>query len=137
MTPSGAVDSQLDWLLADFVRGTTGVLLGVVVASDGLRLAASERIDPGMADRLAAITSGLVSLGRSVTLTFGAGPIRQTIVEMAEGYLFITPVSQASSLAVFTSRACDMGMVGYAMTLLAERVGHALTPKPRVPAEGD
>ena len=43
----------------------------------------------------------------------------------------MTPVSGASALAVFTSRDSDMGLVGYEMTLLAERVGHALTPSPR------
>jgi len=57
--------------------------------------------------------------------------MEQTIVEMAGGYLFVTPVSGASALAVFTSRDSDMGLVGYEMTLLAERVGHALTPSPR------
>jgi hypothetical protein len=33
---------------------------------------------------------------------------------------------------VFSARQCDIGMVGYEMTQLAERVGHALTPQPRM-----
>jgi uncharacterized protein len=32
-------------------------------------------------------------------------------------------------------RTCDMGMIGYEMTLLAARVGHMLTPGRR-PAPG-
>jgi len=47
------------------------------------------------------------------------------------GYLFVTPISGSSALAVFTDRQCDIGLVGYEMTLLAERVGHALTPAAR------
>jgi predicted regulator of Ras-like GTPase activity (Roadblock/LC7/MglB family) len=122
---------QLDWLLVEFVRNTPGVRHGLVVAGDGLRLAASELLGTAAADQLAAVTSGLISLANGVARSFGAGPMEQTIVEMAGGYLFVTPVSGASALAVFTSRDCDMGLVGYEMTLLAERVGHALTPSLR------
>jgi hypothetical protein len=39
-------------------------------------------------------------------------------------------------LAVFAERACDMGMIGYEMTLLAARVGHMLTPGRRPAAAG-
>jgi uncharacterized protein len=38
-------------------------------------------------------------------------------------------------LAVFAERTCDMGMIGYEMTLLAARVGHMLSPGRR-PAPG-
>jgi hypothetical protein len=50
---------------------------------------------------------------------------------MGGGYLFINSVSAGSALAVFASRRCDMGLVGYEMTMLTARVGHALTPDPR------
>jgi predicted regulator of Ras-like GTPase activity (Roadblock/LC7/MglB family) len=111
----GGVDGQLDWLLADFVRGTPGVVHALVVSGDGLRLAASERVDARLGDRLAAATSGLVSLAR------GTAQLLDT-----------APVSHGSTLAVVADRNCDMGMVGYEMTLLAARVGHVLTPAPRV-----
>jgi uncharacterized protein len=39
-------------------------------------------------------------------------------------------------LAVFADRYCDIGMIGYEMTLLAARVGHLLTPAPRVSSGG-
>lgn len=131
MTVSGATDRRLDWLLVEFVRNTPGVLHGLVVAGDGLQLAASEQIERGLADHLAAVTSGLVSLAESVARSFGAGSMQQTIIEMDRGYLFVTPISGASALAVYTSPDCDMGMVGYEMTLLADRVGHVLTPELR------
>ena len=50
--------------------------------------------------------------------------------------LLISPISTGPSLAVFARRRCDMRMVGYEMTLLAARVGHALTPAPR-PAQSE
>jgi predicted regulator of Ras-like GTPase activity (Roadblock/LC7/MglB family) len=131
MTSPATSHKQLDWLLIDFTRGTPGVMHSLVVTGDGLRLAASERMDVGLADRLSAVTSGLVSLAQTVAQTFQAGPMEQTIVEMRGGYLFVTPISGNSALAVFTDRHCDIGMIGYEMTLLAERVGHALSPVPR------
>ena len=129
MTAAGTIDGgKLDWLLVDFVRSTAGARHALVVSADGLRLAASQGIDQALGDQLAAVTSGLLSLAQGVASSFQAGSVRQTIVEMAGGYLFVTSISEGSLLAVLAERACDMGMVGYEMTLLAARVGHLLTP---------
>jgi predicted regulator of Ras-like GTPase activity (Roadblock/LC7/MglB family) len=127
---------QLDWLLIDFARATPGVTHALVVSGDGLPLAASELVDAGLADHLAAVTSGLISLAHGVARSLAAEPMRQTVVEMGGGYLFVTPVSKASSLAVVADLQCDMGMVGYEMTLLAARVGHVLTPALRPGQDG-
>jgi predicted regulator of Ras-like GTPase activity (Roadblock/LC7/MglB family) len=128
VTTAGAVDGrQLDWLLVDFVRSTAGT-------RHALRLAASQAIGEDLGDQLAAVTSGLLSLAQGIASSFAAGPVRQTIVEMSGGYLFLTSISEGSMLAVFAERACDMGMVGYEMTLLAARVGHMLTPGRRAAA---
>jgi predicted regulator of Ras-like GTPase activity (Roadblock/LC7/MglB family) len=124
-------DRRLDWYLTEFARSTPGVTHALVVSGDGLQLSSTDRLDAGLADQLAAVTSGLVSLSRSVARTFQAEPMHQTIIEMAGGYLFVTPVSNASALAVLTTPQCDIGMIGYEMTLLAERARHALTPAPR------
>ena len=125
---------QLDWLVDDFARRIAGVRQALVVSGDGLRLAASAGVDTGLGDQLSAVASGLVSLTRGAAQCFGAEPVRQTIVEMGGGYLFVTAVSDGSSLAVFADAQCDIGMVGYEMTMLASRVGHALTPAPRAGA---
>ncbi|WP_219416068.1 roadblock/LC7 domain-containing protein [Pseudonocardia nigra] len=127
---------QLDWLLAEFVRDTPGVVHGVVVSGDGLRLAMSPGVGVALGDQLAAAASGLVSLARGTAHLLEAGPVSQTILEMAGGYLFVTSVSQGATLAVFAERRCDIGMVGYEMMMLASRVGHALTPAPRTTAGG-
>jgi predicted regulator of Ras-like GTPase activity (Roadblock/LC7/MglB family) len=128
-------DPHLDWLINDFVRATPDVGSAMVVSGDGLVLAASTVIDETLADRLAAVTSGLVSLASGAAEMLDADPVRQTIVEMGGGYLFINSISAGSALAVFASGRCDMGLVGYEMTMLAARVGHALTPDPRPAAE--
>jgi predicted regulator of Ras-like GTPase activity (Roadblock/LC7/MglB family) len=131
VTTGGVLGRQLDWLLTEFVRDTPGVQHAVAVSTDGLALAASERVSDGLADQLAAATSGLVSLARGTAHTLHAGEVTQTIIEMAGGYLFLTSMSEGSSVAVSTERDCDMGMVGYEVTMLAARVGHVLTSHPR------
>jgi len=137
VTAAGAVGGrQLDWLLVDFTRRTPGVRHGLVVSRDGLRLAASERIDTGLADQLAAISSGLVSLAQGAARAFSAEPVQQTIVEMGGGYLFVSSIGEGAVLAVFADRYCDIGMIGYEMTLLAARVGYVLNPAPRVSSGG-
>ena len=123
---------RLDWLLNDFVRDTAGVLHAVVVSGDGLRMAASGQVDPRLNDQLAAATAGLASLAGGTAALLQLGPMSQTIVEMAGGHLFVTSISRDSTLAVVADRSCDMGLVGYEMTLLAAQVGHALTPAPRM-----
>jgi predicted regulator of Ras-like GTPase activity (Roadblock/LC7/MglB family) len=131
-----ARSGQLDWLLAEFVRDVPGVVHGVVVSGDGLRLATSPDVGVALGDQLAAAASGLVSLARGTAHLLAAGNVSQTILEMAGGYLFVTSISQGATLAVFAQRSCDIGMVGYEMTMLASRVGHALTPAPRMSAGG-
>jgi predicted regulator of Ras-like GTPase activity (Roadblock/LC7/MglB family) len=129
-------DGQLDWLLDEFVGGTPGVVHGVVVSGDGLRLAMSSGVSTALGDQLAAAASGLVSLARGTAHLLSAGPVTQTILEMASGYLFVTSISQGAVLAVFAERQCDIGLVGYEMTMLASRVGHALTPALRAAVGG-
>ncbi|MGQ0482599.1 MAG: roadblock/LC7 domain-containing protein [Pseudonocardia sp.] len=131
MTVAGQSRRQMDWLLDDFVKATPGVRHTLVISGDGLRLAASQDVGTALADGLSAAASGLVSLARGAASLLDAEPVSQTIVEMAGGYLFATSVSQGSILVVHTEQQCDIGMVGYEMTMLANRVGHALTPAAR------
>jgi uncharacterized protein len=130
------MSDQVGWLLAEFGRSTAGVRGSLVVSADGLKLATSPEVDPTLADQLSAAACGLVSLARGTAVLLGAGPVAQTILEMEGGYLFVTAVGQGATLAVHAERSCDIGMVGYEMTMLAARVGHVLTPQSRATAGG-
>jgi uncharacterized protein len=125
---------QLDWLLVEFVRDTPGVVHGVVVSGDGLRLATSPGVGTALGDQLAAAASGLLSLARGTAHLLAAGTLTQTILEMSKGYLFVSAVGPGAALAVYAESDCNIGLVGYEMTMLASRVGHALSPAPRTSA---
>jgi uncharacterized protein len=134
--PNAGAGSRLDWLLVGFARETPGVTAAVVVSVDGLPLAASSGVTDALADQLAAAASGLVSLARTTARLLASGDLTQTILEMTGGYLFVTSVSRGATVAVHTDRQCDLGLVGYEMTMLAERVGRALDPGIRIGTGG-
>ena len=121
--------SQFNFLLNNFVRGTSGVSSAVAVSSDGLLMARSETLDDAGADQVAAIISGFVSLGQGAARCFAFDRLSQVIVAMRGGYLFVSSMSNAGCLGVVATPQCDIGNVGYQMALLVERAGQMLTPE--------
>ncbi len=119
---------NFNWLLSSFVESTAGVTDAVAVSSDGLLMAMSSSLERAGAEQLAAIIAGMTSLAESTARCFALGGLDQVIVAMEEGYLFVSSVSGGSSLGVVSERRCDVGAVGYQMTLLVQRVGAVLTP---------
>jgi uncharacterized protein len=132
----GDDDRDLNWLLNNFVDRIAGAQSAVVVTTDGLVLALSDRIARDTADQLAAITSGLSSLTAGAARCFQAGPVNQLIVEMGGGFLFVTAISDSSALAVMCDPDCDIGLIGYEMSLLVSRIGQVLTPALRAELQG-
>jgi hypothetical protein len=122
---------NLNWLVQTFVERTPGVAHAVVVSSDGLPMAVSSGLDRATADRFAAVASGLTGLARGVAVPFGAGSVTQVVIEMERAFLFVTGISDGSSLAVLALGSCDVGLVGYEMAVLVERAGAVLTPELR------
>ena len=49
-------------------------------------------------------------------------------MEMARGFLFVMSISDGSLIGALTTSDCDIGALGYEMTLLTERLGEVLTP---------
>jgi uncharacterized protein len=122
---------DLDWLVTDFVDRMRDVAHAVVVSADGLPLACNARFPRDHADKLAAVTSGLVSLTQGASTVFQAGRVIQTAVEMEAGLFVVMAISNGSSLAVLAVSDCDLGLVAYEMSLLVERVGRELIPASR------
>lgn len=136
MTVPQAQSGRFGWLVDDFVSRVPGVAHAVVVSADGLLLTASCHLPRDRADQLAAVASGLVSLTQGAARCFEAGQVVQTVVEMERGLVLLMSISDGSCLAVLASPTCDIGLVGYEMTLLVDRVGQQLTPKLRGDLQG-
>lgn len=120
--------TDLNWLLEGLCRRTTGVLHAIVVSSDGLLMAVSPGLDRPTADQLSAVTAGLASLTRGAARCFEGGAVRQVMVDMEEGFLFVTSISDGSSLAVVAADDADIGLVGYEMATFVNQASRVLTP---------
>ncbi len=120
--------ADFTWLIDGFVTRTPGVAHAAVVSTDGLLMAASSALPRDRADQLAAIASGLSSLTGGAARCFDGGEVVQTVVEMERGFVMLMAISDGSSLITLAEPACDIGLVGYEMTLLVDRVGESLTP---------
>jgi predicted regulator of Ras-like GTPase activity (Roadblock/LC7/MglB family) len=77
---------------------------------------------------MAAIITGIRALSHGAANELSKGQVLQAIVEMDRAFLFVSAISGGSTLGVVAERGCDLGMVGYEITLLVERVGAQLTP---------
>lgn len=149
-TPSSEA-RNLRWLLSNLVDEVPGVRSVAVVSSDGLLLLSS---DPSAAEQssskesgkesgkessgpkgssadLATIVSGLASLTDGAADLMDGGQVKQTMIGMDEGSLFVMTISDGSLLGVHATPDCDMSVVAYHMALFVGRAGHVLSPELR------
>lgn len=122
---------DLDRRITDFAERVPEVQHAVVVSSDGVPVAVSDRIPPDHLEKLSAITCGLISLARGAARIFDGGAVTQALVAMEQGTLVIMAIDSGSSLAVLTAAVADLDLVAYEMTLLANRACGIFTPPAR------
>ena len=128
MTTLSPEARNLNWLIDNFVERVPGVLDAVVVSADGLLMAVSEGLDRDTADQVAAVAAGLQSLTQGAARIFEGGAVRQIIIDMEHGFLFVTAISDGSCLAVSAEAGSDIGLIGYEMALLVNRAETVLSP---------
>ena len=84
----------------------------VLLSCDGL-VKSVHGLDPDSADHMAALASGLYSLGRSAGARFGeGGDVRQVVVELNSTLLFVTTAGSGTCLAVLAGREADAAELG-------------------------
>ena len=129
MSFDGVTDRhEFGWMLGNFVHQTDGVREAVAVSSDGLLIAGSDGLTRTDADHLAAIVSSLTSLGRSAARRYDFDGLKLVMIEMNRGFLLVSAIAGGSCLGVVAEGDCDLGLIGYETSLLAERFGALLTP---------
>jgi predicted regulator of Ras-like GTPase activity (Roadblock/LC7/MglB family) len=128
MTELSREAQNVSWLVSNFARRVPGIAHAIVVSSDGLLMAVSDRLDRARADHLAAVASGLASLTQGASRCFNGGAVNQTVVEMEKGLLLVMQIGEGSALAVLSALTSDIGLIGYEMALLVAQCGEVLTP---------
>ncbi|MFF4793200.1 MULTISPECIES: roadblock/LC7 domain-containing protein [unclassified Streptomyces] len=128
-----AQNQTLSWLLDDLTQRVEQVRHALVLSTDGLVTGTSTGLRREDAEHLAAVSSGLHSLAKGSGRHFGAGGVRQTMVEFDDAVLFVTAAGAGSCLCVLSGAEADIGQIAYEMTLLVNRVGEHLDVGTRRP----
>ncbi|MFC7588329.1 roadblock/LC7 domain-containing protein [Nonomuraea antimicrobica] len=130
-TPMADPRTELSWLLDDLIQRVPGIRHAIVLSADGLSVGSSRGLTREDAEHLSAISAGSHSLAMGAGRHFALGGVRQTIIEMDEGFLFVTAAGQGARLAVLATADAELGMVTYEMALMVKRVGEHLSAHPR------
>jgi predicted regulator of Ras-like GTPase activity (Roadblock/LC7/MglB family) len=126
---------QLSWLLDNLVDQVEHVRQALILSRDGLVVAASRGLTSEDSEHLSALAAGLQSLARGTGRHFGAGEVRQTIIEMDFAFLFVIAAGRGTCLAVLTSADANVGLIAYEMAMLVRRMGKYLAAEPRFPGQ--
>ncbi len=128
--PYASVEVQnFNWLLSRFASDTAGVLEAIAVSSDGLLMATSSAGPRQDADRLAAVTSAIMSLAIGAAQCYELGDPDKIIIELSQGYVLVSTISVGSVLGVLASKQANLGTIAYEMALFTNRAGGVLTPQ--------
>jgi predicted regulator of Ras-like GTPase activity (Roadblock/LC7/MglB family) len=124
-----AAAQNFTWLMSRFARDTAGVVAVIAVSSDGLLIGASSGLQRASADRLAAITSAVLSLAQGVSDSYPLGEPDKVVIELTEGYMLVCTISAGCALGVITSAQASLGTVAYEMAVFANSTSAVLSPR--------
>jgi predicted regulator of Ras-like GTPase activity (Roadblock/LC7/MglB family) len=122
---SATVD--ITWLVNDLVDRVAHVNQAVVLSHDGLLIAKSAGLSREDAEHLSAVAAGMHGLARGAGRRFGRGAVRQTIIEMEAGFIFVTAGGNGACIAVLAIEDADVGLIAYEMEMIVARVGQYLS----------
>jgi uncharacterized protein len=119
------------WLLDKFATATPGVRHALIVSSDGLPLITAGGMSADLADPLAAMTSGLISLGNNIAAKVGEAGCDQLMLKFPAGHFLFMSIGSLAGFAVLARDGANLGVVAHQMAQLVDAVGHVLTPQLR------
>ncbi|RSO07033.1 dynein regulation protein LC7 [Streptomyces sp. WAC 06783] len=130
--------TDLSWLMTSLIEQTPGVVEAMLLSDDGLKVAHDGTLDTDAVDQMAAISSGLVSLGLGFETHCAAGRLRSLTVALTDRQVVVMQAGGGANLTVLADAEADTGAIGIAMVQLVERLGWHLsvparTAQPQTP----
>jgi|SRR5450756_1176002 len=125
---------DLAWLLDDLASRVEDFRRAVILSRDGLLIAASKDLGREDAEHMSAVAAAMQSLATGAGDRFDAGGVRQTIIELEKGLLFVIAAGEGSCLAALCPANADAGHVAYEMAMLVKRARPHLASQARFPA---
>lgn len=129
-------ESGLAWLLDDLSARLPDFQRAVILSRDGLPIAASKDLGRDDAEQMSAVAAALQSLAAGTGDRFNVGEVRQTIIELERGLLFVMAAGEGSCLAALCPATADAGTIAYEMAMLVKRAGPHLASEPRFSVKG-
>lgn len=131
MKTSSNAEHRVNPILDRFIRSTAGVTSAVSLCADGLPIVAGATPHPhdpddAQADDAADLVTAvkrLTAQAASASWHADGAPVTQMISELDESYLLVSIGQGTTTVGVVTDKGCDLGLVGYETTRLAERIG--------------
>jgi predicted regulator of Ras-like GTPase activity (Roadblock/LC7/MglB family) len=120
---------QFNWLVNQFAGNTPEVIDAIAVSADGLLIAMSNKLDRNNADRLAAITSAVISLAHGAGKVYELGEPNKVIIDLDGGYVLVSSISAGATLGVLATRQANLGNLAYEMAVFANRAGEIISPQ--------
>lgn len=120
---------QFNWLVNQFASNTPEVIDAIAVSADGLLIALSNKLDRNNADRLAAITSAVISLAHGAGKVYDLGSPNKVIIDLDGGYVLVSSISAGATLGVLATRQANLGNLAYEMAVFANRAGEIISPQ--------
>ncbi len=127
-------NTELAWLVDDLVSRVPEAQTAVLLSADGLPMAVCSGHDRDEAEHMAAVAASLFGLARGAGRRFGKGKVRQAVIELETGFLFVTAAGSGACLAVLSGEQTDAGLMAYEMAMLVTRAGQHLSAAARVSA---
>lgn len=113
---------DLTWLLRRLVESVPHTRSAVLLSADGITKS-QYGLDPGDADQLAAMSSGLCSLALAVGKRFGGAEcVGKVVAELEDVIVSVAAASAGTVLVVLADRDVDAAILGYEMGRLGTQV---------------
>lgn len=131
-TPTAGISAaahNFNWLISRFSRETADVAAVIAVSSDGLLIGMSANLERANADRLAAITSAVLSLAQGVSDSYPLGQPDKVVIEMTEGFMLVCTISAGCALGVLATSHASLGTIAYETAVFANRASEVLSPQ--------
>jgi predicted regulator of Ras-like GTPase activity (Roadblock/LC7/MglB family) len=121
-------------MLDDLASRVNDFRRAVILSRDGMLIAASKDLSREDAEHLSAVAAAMQSLAVGAGDRFQAGGVRQTVIELEQGLLFVIAAGEGSCLAALCPENADAGHVAYEMAMLVKRARPHLASRSRFPA---
>ncbi|WP_438297532.1 roadblock/LC7 domain-containing protein [Streptomyces sp. HUAS TT7] len=122
MQTAGNQALDIQNVIHDSWETTPGVRCAVLLSAGGLVLCSDPSTDTADAERLAALSSSLVSLTKAAAQAYGSGWVGAVMINMQRHHLCMAPVDAQTSLVMVSDADTDTGQVMYAASLLAAEI---------------